>query len=182
MPAYGYAVVAVAWLLWVIPFFLAQKQKQTANVLDKRARWGILLMGISYALLWQGHFWLYPLAEWRLGLGILFFVLANLLSWSGARALGRQWRFDAGLNSDHELVRSGPYRFVRHPIYASMFCILLGTGFIMTSKWLLIAAVVTFVAGAEIRVRVEDKLLGSHFGPEFQNYQQSVSAYIPFVR
>ena len=44
---------------------------------------------------------------------------------TGVGALGRQWRIDAGLNSDHELVQSGPYRIVRHPIYTSMLCLLL---------------------------------------------------------
>ena len=182
MPAYAYALLAVAWISWLTPFFLAQRQKQTARVVDRRARWGMLLMAIAYSLLWQGKFWLQPLPGWRIALGVLFLILASVLSWSGARALGRQWRMDAGLNSDHQLIRSGPYRFVRHPIYASMFSILLGTGFVLTSKWLFIAAVGVFITGAEIRVRVEDKLLGSHFGAEFQNYQHSVSAYIPFVR
>lgn len=182
MPVYAYFLLVIAWIFWVIPFFLAQRQKQTANVIDRRARWGMLLMAVAYSLLWQGKFWLRPLPEWRLALGILFLALANLLSWSGARALGRQWRMDAGLNLDHQLVRYGPYRFVRHPIYASMFAILLGTGFVITSKWLFIAAVAVFIAGAEVRVRVEDKLLGAHFGEKFQDYQRSVSAYIPFVR
>jgi protein-S-isoprenylcysteine O-methyltransferase Ste14 len=47
---------------------------------------------------------------------------------AGARSLGRQWRIDAGLNQDHELVTSGPYRVVRHSIYTSMLCVLIGTG------------------------------------------------------
>lgn len=89
---------------------------------------------------------------------------------------------DAALNSDHQLVTSGPYRFVRHPIYASMFSILLGTGFMITSKWLFIAAVALFIAGTEIRVRIEESLLGSRFGDEFVSYRSRVAAYIPFVR
>lgn len=182
MPVYGYVILGVGWAFWVTPFFLAQRQKQSASVIDHRARWGMLLMAIAYSLLWQGEFWIRPLPDWRLALGVTFLALANLLSWTGTHALGRQWRIDAGLISEHQLVRSGPYRFVRHPIYASMFAILLGTGFIITSKWLFIAAVVVFAAGAEVRVRIEDKLLGSRFGDEFLDYRRSVSAYVPFVR
>ena len=69
---------------------------------------------------------------------MVFFFLATLLSWTGARALGRQWRIDAGLSADHQLITSGPYRFVRHPIYTSMLSILLGTGFLITPWWLLL--------------------------------------------
>jgi protein-S-isoprenylcysteine O-methyltransferase Ste14 len=73
------------------------------------------------------------------------FLLAGLLSWTGARALSRQWRIDAGLSADHELITSGPYRFVRHPIYTSILCTLLGTGFLITPCWLLLPSVLLFI-------------------------------------
>lgn len=112
----------------------------------------------------------------------MFLTLASLLSWTATRALGRHLRFDAALTPDHQLVRSGPYRILRHPIYTSMFCLLRGTGFIVTPIPLLLAATAIFIAGTEIRVRIEDGLLASRFGAEFREYQRSVSAYIPFVR
>jgi protein-S-isoprenylcysteine O-methyltransferase Ste14 len=96
-----------------------------------------------------------------------------------ARALGRHWRIDAGLSKDHELVRSGPYRFVRDPIYKSM---LLGTGFLITPLLVLLLSVLLFTIGTEIRVRIEDSLLASNFGEQFQEYKHSVHAYIPFLK
>jgi protein-S-isoprenylcysteine O-methyltransferase Ste14 len=104
------------------------------------------------------------------------------LSWASIRNLGPQWRLDAGLNADHQLVRTGPYRFVRHPIYASMFAMLLATGFVVASWPLLLAAIVIFLIGTEIRVRIEDALLASRFGDQFHTYERSVPAYIPLVR
>jgi protein-S-isoprenylcysteine O-methyltransferase Ste14 len=77
---------------------------------------------------------------------------------------------------------SGPYRLVRHPIYTSMLCILFGTGFMVTPLWLLLAAVIVFVIGTEIRIRIEDQLLSSRFGERFREYERSVPAYIPFLR
>jgi protein-S-isoprenylcysteine O-methyltransferase Ste14 len=78
-----------------------------------------VLEGVGYSLVWQSKFWLRQPHGWRTALSILFLALAAVLSWSSARTLGRQWRFDAGLNRDHELVTSGAYRFVRHPIYTT---------------------------------------------------------------
>jgi protein-S-isoprenylcysteine O-methyltransferase Ste14 len=98
------------------------------------------------------------------------------------RALGRQWRIDAGLNPDHELVTSGPYRVVRHPIYTSMLCVLSGTGFLIAPLPILLLSTLVFIAGAEIRMRIEDKLLASRFGERFEDYRRRVPAYIPFVR
>jgi protein-S-isoprenylcysteine O-methyltransferase Ste14 len=70
--------------------------------------------------------------SWRTALAALFFVLASVWSWTGVRALGRHLRFDAALSQNHKLVRSGAYRWLRHPIYTSMFCMLLGTAFLFT--------------------------------------------------
>jgi len=109
-------------------------------------------------------------------------VLATLLSWTATNALGRHLRFDAAVTADHELIRTGPYAIVRHPIYASMLAVLLGTGSMIAAPVLFIPAVVIFLIGTEIRVRTEDSLLASHFGDRFRDYQQEVPAYIPLVR
>ena len=81
-----------------------------------------------------------------LGKGADGLALACILSRTGTRALGRQWRIDAGLSADHELVTRGPHRVVRHPIYTSM---------------LFAIGAVCFVAGTEIRVHIEEAAGGA---------------------
>jgi protein-S-isoprenylcysteine O-methyltransferase Ste14 len=181
VPLSSYAILAVGWGIWMMPFSLIKRPQHPATI-DRRARWGIVIEGVGFALLWMSRYWTRSPGPGRVFLSIGFMALGALLSWSGTRALGRHWRVDAGLSADHQLVRSGPYRFVRHPIYASMLCLLLGTGFMVTPLPLLAAAVVLFIVGTEIRVRIEDGLLASRFGDEFVRYQRSVGAYIPFVR
>jgi len=182
LPWYAYLVLACGWLVWFVPFLFAQIKRPVAATLDPRARWGMLLQAIAYSILWQNRFWERPLPAWRLILAIALFLLAALLSWTSTRALGRQWRMDAGLLADHELVTSGPYRMLRHPIYCSMLCTLLGTGFLLTPLLMILLASLVFIAGVEIRVRIEDKLLASRFGDRFDEYRRRVPAYIPFVR
>jgi len=179
---YAYITLGVAWVIWLAPFVLARRSSQQAQKVERRARWGMLLVAIAYSLIWQGHFWERPLPLWRLAPSILILVLACILSWSGTRFLGRQWRVDAALNADHELVRTGPYRFVRHPIYASMLCLFCGTALMIASLALFIPALVLFILGTEIRVRIEDGLLASRFGEQFRRYKDSVPAYIPLLR
>ena len=79
-------------------------------------------------------------------------------------------------------MQAGAYRFIRHPIYASMLCMLLGTGLLITPVRLLLFALVFFCIGVEIRIRIEDGLLASRFGEEFRTYQRRVPAYLPFIR
>ena len=182
MPQYAYAILIAGWLLWMTPFALIKRSSNPAKQIDRRARWGVIIVAIAYSILWQGKFWLRQPHSWQIALAVVFFVLGILLSWTSTRALGRQWRIDAGLSSDHELIMAGPYRFVRHPIYTSMLCVLLATGFVVTSLPLFLLAIAVFLFGTEIRVRIEDKLLASQFGNTFHQYQQNVPAYIPFLK
>jgi protein-S-isoprenylcysteine O-methyltransferase Ste14 len=182
VPVSAYLLLAAAWLLWFAPFPINGWDSRPATRKDARARWGLILQIVAYALLFTTRFWRVSPANWRIGLSAVFFALAILLSSTAVRALGRHLRFDAALGPNHQLVDYGPYRILRHPIYTSMLCMLLGTGFLITPVRPLLIATFVFVAGTEVRVRIEDGLLESWFRDEFRRYQQSVSAYIPFVR
>jgi len=180
--AYGYVVLAAGWVIWATPFVLAKRSAEPALVVDRRARWGVVLAGVGYGMLWQGRFWERELTAWQLSLAILFLALACLLSWTGTRALGRQWRIDAGLSADHELVTHGPYRVVRHPIYTSMLCLLLANALLTSSLPLFAIGALCFIAGTEIRIHVEERLLAAHFGAQYGEYRRRVAAYVPLVR
>ena len=182
MKLYEYIILAVGWVLWFMPFVLAGWDRSSTVARDSRSKWGIVLQMIGYATIWQGHFWVSEPASWQVWSSVLLQVLAIVLSWTGARALGRHLRLEAALRSDHKLVQSGPYRVIRHPIYASMLCMLLGDGVMIATPVLLAIAVVVFLIGTEIRVRTEDRLLAEHFGLEFVAYRRRVRAYIPLVR
>jgi protein-S-isoprenylcysteine O-methyltransferase Ste14 len=181
MPTYAY-LLGAGWLSWMTPFFLIRRPDVSVQRLDRRARWGIVIQAVAFSLLWQTHFWERSPDLWRVLVSVVLLTLGSVLSWTGARALGRHWRFDAGLNRDHELVRSGPYRIVRHPIYASMLCMLIGTGLLVTPWPILLISIALFVIGTEVRIRIEDRLLASSFGDQFVLYRTTTPAYIPFVR
>jgi protein-S-isoprenylcysteine O-methyltransferase Ste14 len=182
VPAYEYVIVVAGTVLWCIPFVLAHSRYKGALTLDRRARWGLALEGIGYTLIWQGSFWTRSPTLWQTALSLLLFATACALSWTGAFALGRQLRVDAALADNHELIRSGPYRFVRHPLYTSMLCVLVATGVVIASWYLLLAGMVLFLIGTEIRMRLEDALLEARFGDEFRNYRRTVPGFIPLVR
>lgn len=181
-----FILLILLWIFWLLPFVLGHRRHhaEKAVVTAPAARWGMILQGVAYGIVWafENRFWTQPLSLWLILPAIGFGVLAVACAWASVRALGKQWRVDAGLNSDHELVQSGPYRFVRHPIYASMLGIFLMGGLVLTSWPAFAVALVVFIAGAEIRVRLEDGLLLSRFGGAFEAWKKRVPAYVPFIR
>jgi protein-S-isoprenylcysteine O-methyltransferase Ste14 len=182
MPIIDYVVLAVAWLVWFAPFLITGWKFGAVAARDRNARWGMLLQAAAYSVLWQSPFWTRSPGPWRTTIAVLFLVLACTLSWTATRALGRHLRLDAALDADHQLIRSGPYRVIRHPIYASMFCMLLGTGFVITPLPLMLLAIALMVAGTEVRARIEDRLLAANFAQDFPVYRQQVRSYIPYLR
>ena len=181
MPAYAYFILVAGIAVWFYPFVPAHRKTGPAQVVDRRSRWGMLLQFVAFTLLWQARFWERSLPLWRTLLSIALFAVAAALSWTSSHALRGQLRIVAGLGADHKLVRSGPYNLVRHPIYTSMIAMLCATAVIITPWPLFLGSLILFVAGTEIRVRTEEKLLASQFGEEFQDYKRTVPAYIPFL-
>jgi len=165
------------------PFVRTGWSTSATESVDRRSRWGLVLEVIAYTLMLQSRFWAVSPELWRVLASLLCFVLAIGLSWTATRALGRKHlRFDAAIGAEHELVRSGPYRLVRHPIYTSMLCVLWGIGFMAASPLLFVVATAVFLVGTEIRVRIEDRLLAARFGEQFEQYRRSTSAYLPLLR
>src|SRR5580698_3734756 len=182
MPVYGYLIVMGGSILWCAPFLLVYSKQKISLTVDRRARWGVILEAVGYSLLWQGSFWNRSPALWQITLSVLLFALACGLSWTATFALGKQLRVDAAVAANHDLIRSGPYRLVRHPIYTSMMCVLAATGVMIATWYLLLAGLAVFLVGTEIRMRTEDALLESRFGDEFRRYKRTVPGFIPFVR
>lgn len=181
MPIYVYVILAVGWCVWFAPFLRKWNQGEARST-DHRSRWGMLLQAVAYVLLWQVYLWRAHPARWRVGLSVVLMAVASWLSWTATKELGRHLRFVAAIGDDHELIRTGPYAVIRHPIYASMLAIFLGTAVIAAPAMLFLSAMVIFLIGTEIRVQTEDRLLAAHFGEQFQSYCRSVSAYVPLVR
>jgi protein-S-isoprenylcysteine O-methyltransferase Ste14 len=171
----------VAWLLaFVKPRTQAAGQKKVTRA--PASKWGILLVMVSFALVWS---YVRPVGFEKSGLSLIASMVfgppSAALAWAATRHLGKQWRYEAALSEDHELIQTGPYRWVRHPIYASMLGMLLATGASWTWWPMFVAALIVFLAGTEIRVRAEDRLLAERFQDSFIAYRSRVRAYIPLV-
>jgi len=185
MQLFAWTMLVVCWFAWGYPFIFRapHKQKRESITVTGPTRIGLLLecIAIFMAFAFRNPPDSPP-GLLRVLPAVLLGAASAVISWNAVVHLGKQFRIHAGLYADHELVRTGPYAIVRHPIYASMLAMFLGTGLTIALWKLFAVGVVLFVAGTEIRVRIEDGLLWSRFGDQFREYQRSVAAYIPWVR
>jgi len=175
----------VCWIAWTMAFLKPRKQAagRKSAATSPVSRWGIVLVTIGFALVWM---YVRPPGmqkSWpSLAVSMILGPPSVALAWAAAHRLGKQWRYVAALSEDHELIQTGPYGWVRHPIYLSMLGMLMATGAAWTWWPMWVAGVAVFLAGTEIRVRAEDRLLEDRFQDSFRAYRARISAYIPFLR
>jgi protein-S-isoprenylcysteine O-methyltransferase Ste14 len=104
-------------------------------------------------------------------------VGAALLAWACV-VLGRFLIHEAAVRGDHALIESGPYWFVRHPVYAGYLALLLGSGVasLNVSLWLLWPV---SLIGILIQADSEEKLMGERFGQDYERYVRQTGRLIP---
>jgi protein-S-isoprenylcysteine O-methyltransferase Ste14 len=99
-----------------------------------------------------------------------------------ARAyLGTNWSGTVTVKVGHQLVRTGPYRWVRHPIYCGMVLAMFGTALERNQVRGLVAVVLLY-AGFKLKSRIEERAMSSTFGAEYAEYSRSTGAILPRLR
>ncbi|HTS36719.1 MAG TPA: isoprenylcysteine carboxylmethyltransferase family protein [Candidatus Solibacter sp.] len=96
------------------------------------------------------------------------------------RQLGRNWSGAIAIKVDQKLVRSGPYRWVRHPIYSAFSGTYLGLLLISGELHALIGMILVCVAYWR-KIRLEEQFLSRVFGADYEDYKNSTSAVIPGI-
>jgi len=103
--------------------------------------------------------------------GLLFAVWARIY-------LGSNWSSAVTVKVGHELVRTGPYRWVRHPIYSGLVLAMLGTAIANREVQGVIALLLAFI-GFSIKSRIEERAMISTFGAEYEEYSRNTGGILP---
>lgn len=93
--------------------------------------------------------------------------------------LGRNWGMPMSLREGHELVTSGPYTFVRHPIYAGIMLAMIGSALAESLLWLILFAL--YFAYFIVSARTEEKMMLAHFPDTYPAYRRRTKMLIPFI-
>jgi protein-S-isoprenylcysteine O-methyltransferase Ste14 len=116
----------------------------------------------------------------RLG-GALVGFLSVYLILLVHRELGSCFSSTLLIRSNHRLVRTGPYRFVRHPMYSSYLLLFIGA-FLVSGNWVVgLSGTGVIVTLMTVRIAREEALLLERFGAEYEEYRATTGMFIPMT-
>ncbi len=122
-----------------------------------------------------------PAEDWIAWSGIVLTSLGVAIAIWARYSLGQYWSARITLKEGHRLIRTGPYAFVRHPIYTGMLLGAMGTALVI-GEWRGVLAVGVIFAAHSRKARREESLLMSELGEEYEAYRRSAGFLFPRLR
>lgn len=186
----GLAALALGLLAFLLALLFARAGREPGTAeAGRRSRLsiaGIVIQGFGIALPGVGPFRvaLDPLGAEALveaaAVAILMAAVVALFV-ASTRAMGRNWSLVARTRDDHALVTSGPFAYVRHPIYVALFLLPIAMAIALGHEGKLWLALPLYALGTAMRVREEERLLHDAFGAVYEGYSQRVKRFVPGV-
>ena len=170
----------VAWLVYVGRLLVAERasdQDAGTSRLLLVCTWGALALGFVAASQLDGQ----RLPAGALAVGLLLVWLGLALSEWARRELGRHYHPVVAIDEAHAVITSGPYRVIRHPIYAGRLLCLVGFGLAMQNGLSVGACFVLPLAGFAARIIVEERALRDATGDDYARYMTTTRRLVPGV-
>jgi protein-S-isoprenylcysteine O-methyltransferase Ste14 len=184
-----YELPLVFWLAWLVYWFTAARDvKPTRRRESLTSRLVTVVLTILAAAVWairgSRFHWLsarfLPDSMIFYWLGLLM-VIAGLAFAVWARVhLGRNWSGIVTVKEDHELICSGPYGIVRHPIYTGILFAVLGTA-VLLGEWRGLLSLCFLTVAFLLKLRREERFMAESFPDKYPVYRAQVPALIPLL-
>lgn len=181
-------IVLGCWLVFVVYWIIsalgtkriAERQSPAANLAHR------LPVAMGYWLMVYPRFSgpldrpVLPHTEFTMALGAAVCLAGLLITIWARRTLAGNWSSDVTFKENHELIRRGPYQYVRHPIYTGLIVMSVGTAIDATRLHVWMGAAVMLI-GFWIKLSQEERLLIRHFPDQYPQYRREVKALIPWL-
>lgn len=114
-------------------------------------------------------------------LGIAMMIGGMLFRWWSVRVLANYFTVDVTIRPDHQLIRSGPYRWLRHPSYTGALATFYGFALALGNVGSLLVIVLPVTAAFLWRIRIEERVLSEAFPAQYADYSRETKRLIPYV-
>jgi protein-S-isoprenylcysteine O-methyltransferase Ste14 len=180
-------LIFASWLLfggyWLFAALGAKKPVKTEGVGERFTH--IFLMTVGFFMLYgdtfrfgalnhrflPGESWIAWVGAVPTAVGVLFAIWARY-------TIGKEWSGEVQIKENHQLIRSGPYAHIRHPIYTGMLLALIGTA-VAVGEYRAILGVVLLLIGFVRKAKKEEIFLASEFGPAFDDHRRHTGFFLP---
>ncbi|MHA2136057.1 MAG: methyltransferase [Candidatus Thorarchaeota archaeon] len=146
------------------------------------AWYGNIIVAVLYIfdLPWMLWSYLNILVEFRMIGLILAVLLLPYTYWIG-RTIAKNYSFTIEIQKEQQLITTGPYKRVRHPIYSSAI-LFLASLVLVSDNWLFFVVLLLIIPGLYIRMKREEEMMINEFGDEYRSYMKRTGRIIPKVR
>jgi len=187
MIVWPHDVIAALWVGWLLYWWAiaARGTKPTARreKLTTRLAYSLLLWIAALLLFGRLHFMGSRFVPGGLDVALIGLVIAAagfaFAIWARVH-LGSNWSGTVTVKQGHTLIESGPYAYVRHPIYTGLLAAFLGTALVL-GEWRDLLALVLVLASLWYKLSLEEKWMGETFGEAYADYRRRVKALVPFL-
>lgn len=180
-------VIRTAWIIWIVWWVVAatrtNRVKQREPVHEWVLRW--ILMIAAFELLFQRGSYLgllnrrfVPHSNLIRDIGAALTCIGLAFSIWARQHIGRYWSGSVSIRADHQLIRTGPYSRIRHPIYTGILVGLAGT-LLAYGDYAAIVAFLIVLGGFSWKALREENLLRGEFGPAFEEHKRLTGFFLP---
>ena len=183
-------LVEVPWIVFVLYWIVsAIRTRDTLQTESFASRYAILLIEVAgFVLLFRHSAGIGFLGNRFMHRTLASAIVGSILTWMGiglaiwARYhLAEYWSARITIKEDHQLIRTGPYTRLRHPIYSGIVLAAIGSA-VVIDQWRCVLGVGLVLVGYCIKARKEEMMLTQQFGDAFREHQKHAGFLIPRFR
>lgn len=175
----------VFWLYWIFSAFKSKKDAPLSNVnVFVASRGGLLVLAFLVTVAFRQL--PVSITSHSLGtsppaqiVGLIIYLAGYSVALWARRHLGRNWGMPMTEKLKPSFVTSGPYQYIRHPIYAGMLLMIIGSAIDVNAYWLIafIVAVIYFMCSAV----VEEQIMYREFPKDYKEYKRQTKMLLPYI-
>ena len=188
LPSAFLTTISIVWIIFEILLVVRDRIQGKGKTGNDRGTlyYNVIAiaLGNSIASLLNGNSKFFFPGRWSdtvFWIGLFIMLLGLGLRIWAVITLGASFRTTVETHKDQQVVRSGPYRLIRHPSYTGLILMCCGLG-IALQNWLSLAfAVILPLVALLYRIHIEEAVLVSSLGSDYEKYQSETKKMIPWV-